>query len=163
MRAVACTEAPAAAKEHSTGQEERAGHPQSVSHLSEAASCEAWTPSERRTPQRNGIPEPLSSPSPSAASLEKLRAEVGSKATGETLKLSREAVEASTSALQAFGNALLTLKLSDYAKPHPKKAEGVHKNLEFTQRGEEFAKTAVGDCYHQPTFAPCFSGPGLKL
>ena len=29
--AVACTEAPAAPKEHSTGQEERAGHPQSVS------------------------------------------------------------------------------------------------------------------------------------
>ena len=74
MRAVAsCTEAPAAAKEHSTGQEKRAGHPRSVSGVSEATQT-----------------RPLSSPSPSAAaSLEKLRAEVGSKATGETLKLSR--------------------------------------------------------------------------
>ena len=65
MRAVACTEAPAAAKEHSTGQEERAGHPQSVS---------ASRRHHRHThTHRHGSPAPLSSPSPSAvASLQKL-------------------------------------------------------------------------------------------
>ena len=79
--AVACTEAPAAAKEHSTGQEERAGHPQSVcASLGSERFLIGLDPSERKTPQRNGIPEPLSSPSPSAAaSLEMLRAEVGAR------------------------------------------------------------------------------------
>ena len=54
----------------------------------------------------DGTPAPLSSVSPSAAaSLGKLRAEVGSKATGETPKLSRveQSKHVSTSALQACG------------------------------------------------------------
>ena len=87
MRAVACTEAPATAKEHSTGQEERAGHPQSVS---------ASRRHHRHThTHRHGSPAPLSSPSPSAvASLQKLRAEVGSKGDGRNAKAERVAVEA---------------------------------------------------------------------
>ena len=104
---MACTEAPAAANEHSTGQDERAGHPQSVSGISR---------------QRHGTPEPLSSPGPSAvASLEKLRAEVGSKAMGETLKLSRveQSKHVRTSPLQVFGYAPLTLKLCNCEKPTP--------------------------------------------
>ena len=60
---------------------------------SERAILSPFRVSRRR--HRHGTPEALNSPSPSAAaSLEKLRAEVGSKATGETLKLSRAAVEA---------------------------------------------------------------------
>ena len=84
MRAVACTEAPAAAKEHSTGQEERAGHPQSVS-----ASRRHRRHSHTRIPCPPQLTQPICSRVSSEASQRS-----GARATGETLKLSRVAVEA---------------------------------------------------------------------
>ena len=86
MRAVACTEAPATAKEHSTGQEERAGHPQSVSA------------SRRHHRHTHTDTDPLP-PSAHPAHLQSrlfrsFGQRSGARATGETLKLSRVAVEA---------------------------------------------------------------------
>ena len=85
MRAVACTEAPAAAKEHGTGQEERAGHPQSV-----LASRRHHRHAHTRIPCPPQLTQPICSRVSSEASGR--GREQGRR--GETLKLSRVAVEA---------------------------------------------------------------------
>ena len=143
MRAVACTEAPATAKEHSTGQEERAGHPQSVSGVS-------------KTSQTHTDTDPLH-PSAHPAHLQSrlfrsFGQRSGARATGETLKLSEsQSKHVSTSPLQAFGQAPLTLKLCVCEKPTRRLSHVVCRGV------GQSAKTALQPCSkltHLPSFTP---------